>query len=124
MTGTDRLLVAAGGGLGALARVAVVELGPLDAAPGTLAVNVVGALLLGALLGSTPPGHRVRTLLGTGLLGGFTTFSALAVQVAGATSAAGGLTLAVASIVLGLAAAVAGLRLGAVSSASRLASER
>lgn len=50
----------------------------------TLTINVVGSLLLGVLtvLASRPafPGW-VRPGLGTGLLGGFTTFSAYAVQV-------------------------------------------
>lgn len=50
----------------------------------TLTINLVGSLLLGVLtvLASRPafPGW-VRPALGTGLLGGFTTFSAYAVQV-------------------------------------------
>ena len=41
---------------------------------GTLAVNLSGALLLGLLVGLAPGGDTVR-LLGTGLLGAYTTFS-------------------------------------------------
>ncbi|WP_174843176.1 CrcB family protein [Cryobacterium luteum] len=51
----------------------------------TLGINLVGALLLGLLLealvrrGADAAGRRrLRLLLGTGLLGGFTTYSALA----------------------------------------------
>src|SRR5699024_8501218 len=55
----------------------------LGEVPVTLAVNVVGAFLLGALLHF--PNRRTsadgqRLLIGTGFLGGFTTYSALAVQ--------------------------------------------
>ncbi len=46
---------------------------------GTLLINVVGSLLIGAILGYTsqraPIGETARLLLVTGLLGGFTTFS-------------------------------------------------
>jgi len=75
--------VAAGGALGALARnTAVVAFG---AAPGvTFAVNVFGCLLIGvltALMSEAWAGHRLlRPFLGTGLLGGFTTFSGYALD--------------------------------------------
>jgi len=43
--------------------------------------NVLGALLLALVLVSFPPEHRwIRPLFGTGMLGGFTTFSAVAVE--------------------------------------------
>ena len=42
---------------------------------GTLAVNLSGALLLGVLVGLGPADDTLR-LLGTGLLGAYTTFSA------------------------------------------------
>ena len=55
----------------------------------TLGINLLGALLLGLLLealvrrGLDAGGRRTaRLLLGTGLLGGFTTYSALAVDTA------------------------------------------
>ena len=46
---------------------------------GTLAVNLIGGLFMGLLAGSIARGHigeGGRLLLGVGLLGGFTTFSA------------------------------------------------
>lgn len=79
--------IAAGGGLGALARHLVGE--ALSAATGafpwgTFLINVSGSLLIGilmAVLGLRPAHHRlVRPFLGVGVLGGFTTFSAYAVQ--------------------------------------------
>ncbi len=91
----DVLLVALGGAIGSGARYLVaswVEAGaeqweaiqtttgaPPAAVLGTVAVNAIGSFALGALLGSgadpqlLPPSGRL--LLGTGLLGGFTTYS-------------------------------------------------
>ena len=68
--------------VGALLRAGALELWP--SRPGTwswtvLVVNAIGALLLCALL-ARAPGERSRLLLGTGLLGGFTTASGLAVD--------------------------------------------
>lgn len=81
--------VSAGGGIGAAARYGAGLLWP--ATPGTLPVttllvNVVGCALMGVLMALiTEPGspHRLlRPFLGTGILGGFTTFSTYAVDVA------------------------------------------
>lgn len=55
---------------------------------GTLAVNLLGALLMGVLVGALAgwgsaygqPPVLVRTFLATGVLGGFTTFSAFALE--------------------------------------------
>lgn len=62
-----------------------IQVGPLPAA--TLAVNLLGAFLLGVLLDALlrrgPDAGARRTLrlaLGTGFLGGFTTYSALATE--------------------------------------------
>jgi CrcB protein len=84
---------------------------------GTLLVNVVGSFALGVLVSRMWP--RVpawmRAGLGAGLLGSFTTFSALMVSLVAQVSlgswwlAAGYLVL---SLALGFAAAVLGLRLG------------
>lgn len=75
-------LVAAGGAVGTLARYGLDEtLGTVGDVPAsTLAVNLIGALALGVLVG-LGVSNRLRLLLGTGLLGGFTTYSAFAVQV-------------------------------------------
>lgn len=80
------LAIAIGGALGALGRWGVDELIPFE--PGgwpwaTLVVNVLGALLIGVLasLRILREGPAwLRPLLITGMLGGFTTFSAFAVE--------------------------------------------
>lgn len=94
MTATIRLshvgLVAIGGAAGSLLRFGVARLVGEPAATGgvpvaTLAVNLLGACLLGVLTECAArhePGDRrwtaARLALGTGLLGGFTTYSLLA----------------------------------------------
>ncbi|HZU59889.1 MAG TPA: fluoride efflux transporter CrcB [Solirubrobacteraceae bacterium] len=66
------------GGVGALARFgldgAVSSVLGRDFPFGTLLVNVLGAFVLGLLAGLSVQGDRYR-LLGTGLIGSFTTFS-------------------------------------------------
>jgi CrcB protein len=51
----------------------------------TLAVNAVGSVLMGVLAGWLarygPGGEELRLLLGVGLLGGFTTFSAFSLEL-------------------------------------------
>lgn len=81
------LAVAAGGAVGALARVGLGEALPHEAgtwAWSTLLENASGGLLLGALvvvlLERFPASRYARLLLGTGLLGGYTSFSALSVD--------------------------------------------
>jgi CrcB protein len=76
------LPVAAGGALGAAARYGVAQAWPTPAHGfpwATLAVNVTGCLAIGFLLG-VDRSPRVRAFLGTGVLGGFTTFSTYAVE--------------------------------------------
>ena len=79
------LLVACGGALGGVLREAARMALPSE--PGTwgwsvLGVNAVGAFLLAALLAvlARRPSQRARLLVGTGLLGGLTTFSGLVVE--------------------------------------------
>lgn len=91
---------AAGCGLRALVGLWLPADGGLPA--GTLAVNLAGAFLLGLLLqglllhgDDSGRRRRLRLVLGTGVLGGFTTYSSLAVETvdllrAGATGLAGG----------------------------------
>lgn len=69
------LLVALGAGAGAALRLLVGR--ALPGPRGTLAVNVVGCLALGVLLGAPP---AAWALLGVGLCGGLTTFSTYAVE--------------------------------------------
>ena len=88
-----------------------------------LVVNVVGAFLLGFLLtalGSrtpeTPTRRDLRLFGGTGVLGGFTTYSSLAIDTAGLITDPGlAIGYALGSIALGLAAAAAGVAVGAAS---------
>jgi fluoride exporter len=75
--------VAVFGALGAVARFrvdAVVSARlPSDFPIGTFAVNLSGALALGLLVGAAVP-HRALLVLGTGFLGGYTTFSTWMVE--------------------------------------------
>ncbi len=82
---------------------------------GTLAVNLSGALLLGLLVGLASGGDALR-LLGTGLLGAYTTFSAWMLETerlaAGGRRGAAAANIAI-SLVLGLLAVWFGRELGA-----------
>lgn len=117
-------LVFVGGSAGTGARVILADVTPLVAGIPvvTLGINVVGAFLLGLLLealvrrgpGTGAP-RRLRLLLGTGFLGGFTTYSALAMDTVGLLSdgRAGLAALyGLGSVVLGLLAAAAGVACG------------
>ena len=75
----DPLYVGVGGFVGAVLRWGVGVLVP--GAPGTLVVNVLGSVALGALV-AVAPSHRTRVLVGTGLLSSFTTYSTFAVETA------------------------------------------
>lgn len=83
-------LVALGGAVGTYARVVVSLVVPDPALVATLAVNLVGAFALGYLATRLADGaggeirrrRGVRLLLGTGVCGGFTTYSLIALQAA------------------------------------------
>lgn len=83
MTTEVRVAVLAGGAIGTLLRWLVATIVGVTTFPvATLLVNLVGAYLLGRLAGSLPDASpRVRAFLGAGLLGSFTTFSAVVVDV-------------------------------------------
>jgi CrcB protein len=81
----------------------------------TVAINVGGSFLLGLLVTTSGLSAELRTALGVGFLGGFTTFSTFSVQAvldveAGEPGRA--LLYVAASVVLGIAAATAGYALG------------
>ncbi len=116
---TNLIQVAIGGALGASARYLTSVAAMRFLGPGfpwaTLTVNVLGSFLMGALVVAMAHlgGTRLAPLLMTGLLGGFTTFSAFsldaltlwergqAVQAGLYVAASVGLSLA--AIVLGMA---------------------
>lgn len=114
--------IGVGGGIGSIARYGIGQLDPatIDGLPAaTLAINVSGSLLLGLLIGAiaaaTAAGRRpglLRPFLGTGVLGGYTTFSTFAVQTnhLPATTA---IAYVVLSVLGGLLAAALGARAGA-----------
>lgn len=81
------LLVALGGGIGALGRHGLGQLTLRAFGPGfpygTMAANIAGGLLMGLLAGwlmNKDGGQNMRLFLGVGLLGGFTTFSAFSLD--------------------------------------------
>jgi len=119
---TRFLLVAIGGGLGAMARyglgLAAGRLAPGAAWPwATLTVNVVGGLLMGLLTGwlalkAGAGQENIRLFAAVGVLGGFTTFSAFSLEtalmierreiVSALVYAAGSVVLAIAALFVGL----------------------
>lgn len=107
-------LAAAGATVGVLARAAILApMGdPAAIAWTTMAINAVGALLLGVVVGWLDDRRpHLRVFWGTGVLGGFTTYSAFAVQTVDAGLVAG-VVLAGASLAAGLVGAFAGLMIG------------
>lgn len=118
-------LVAFGGAVGSAARHgAQVAVGTVDDLPlGTLVVNLVGAFALGLLLelsaGPDDPGHHrrrnLRLFLGTGFLGGFTTYSAFALETERLLAAGDqgvALSYLLATVAGGFAASVLGVAAG------------
>jgi CrcB protein len=78
--------VALGGALGSLARWALVAALPAAAPWSTFGVNLAGCLLIGVLVAAVvrfDGAPILRPMLGTGVLGGFTTFSGYAVDGTG-----------------------------------------
>ncbi len=115
------VLAVVGSGIGALARYGVtgaVQRRTAGTRPwGTAAVNVAGAVLLGLLVGLHGSGRLAGdalTVVGTGFLGGFTTFSTWMVESVriGEQGAAAGLVAVGVNVVLLLAAGLAGAAIG------------
>jgi len=118
------MLVFSGGAAGSLTRYVITAAipGAWGQPAATFVINIVGAFALGWLLeallrrpGDPDRQTRSRLLLGTGFLGGFTTYSALAVDSVlfgqqGPPAAA--FAYPVATLVLGAGATVLGRRLG------------
>lgn len=113
----DLALVAVGGAAGSLLRYAVGTAvpAPADGWPwATFAVNLVASLCIGVLAGWAHwrrAAHWVRPLLMSGVLGGFSTYSAFAVDTV-ALADAGRSGLAAAYVVVTLAAGVGVVALG------------
>lgn len=114
------LLVGLGGAVGAMARYGVGRLvGPWPSGwpMATFTVNVMGGLLMGMLAGLLLRlgGEPARLLLGVGVLGGFTTFSAFSLELLllidnGHPAMA--MAYAVASVLAALLAVMAGMWIG------------
>jgi CrcB protein len=110
--------IALGGALGSVLRyLMAVSLRPVSPAwpLGTLAVNVIGSLAIGFLwawFAARPASDAVRLGLITGILGGFTTFSAFSIETlellrtGGNTAALGYVAI---TLVTGLGACAVGL---------------
>ena len=117
VSATDLTAVFAGGAAGTLARAGLLEAVPV--VPGawpwaTFAANVAGAFVLGVVAARTAPASRARALLGTGVCGALTTFSAMQVellQMLAAQRLTLALAYAAASVAAGLAAVALGRRL-------------
>jgi CrcB protein len=114
ITWRELLAVLLGGAIGTGARLAVDTLVGQPAS--TLAINVAGSLALGFLVARlwSSAAPWLKAGLGVGVLGSFTTFSALAVTLVELGPTWGAALYLVLSVALGLAAAWAGLRLGSV----------
>ncbi len=112
-----------GGALGTLARESIVlAVAAREGVPwGILLVNMAGAFLLGFLLSAlgardteTPAKRDLRLFFGTGVLGGFTTYSALATDTALLLESdpVVGVLYAIGSVIAGIAFAALGVWVG------------
>lgn len=119
---TSTALVFLGAGIGGVLRHGINLVSPrwlgMDFPYGTMAINILGSALMGVVVGwfafrageGTP--HGLRLFLATGVLGGFTTFSAFSLDAVllwdrGETMAA--MVYVFGSVVVSLAALVGGL---------------
>ncbi len=110
------IIVAFGGGAGAWLRYAVGRMVGVVSYPyATLAVNILGSFAMGVLAGwlarHGSGGEGWRLLLGVGMLGGFTTFSAFSLELV-LMIQRGALATAAFYAALSLAGGIAGLMAG------------
>lgn len=122
MRPADLLVVGLGGTVGTAVRMTLTP--PHDAGTfpvATFMINVVGAGLLGLVVErlsrrpSIPGNQRLGLLVGTGLIGGFTTYSTLAldcVQLAGNGATGTAVAYGFGTLVLGGLASGLGMRVG------------
>jgi CrcB protein len=108
------LLVAIGGGLGAVARFGIASMIPrtrLSFPFGITIVNVAGSFLLGVVVGVVDANDIALAIepVTLGLLGGFTTFSTWMVDIDEAPTRRLAMAIVAIPLVAGLVAAAAGL---------------
>ena len=122
---TRILAIALGGVIGSLGRFAIAlvvgEWNPATLPWATLTVNIVGCLAIGAVASSAAIAAGpawLRPFLITGVLGGFTTFSALALET-GLLLDAGRVLVAVGYVVVTMAAGLVAVRLGQLAVEAR-----
>jgi fluoride exporter len=116
----DLMLVMTGGAGGAALRYGLAKAIPISVWPWpTFLANVLGGFAMGMLAAwlfrADAAGEPWRLLLGVGLLGGFTTFSAFSLEMAHMVERGQGMLAmgyAVASVLLALAALFVGMALG------------
>jgi fluoride exporter len=116
---SEIMLVALAGAAGTVTRfgidrIATHSLSSHGAVYATIAINLVGALLMGLLLGLAP-GGAIQTALGVGFLGAFTTFSTLVLHAVNALNRdaySHGIVLVGSTVALGILALYAGELLG------------
>ena len=115
------LFVALGGAIGSVLRYGSIQLVMvLHPAPfplGTMLVNIAGSFLIGLLMSryALTPSPSAQLFFVTGMLGGFTTFSAFswdALQLVQRGAAGMALCYVLGSILLSFAAVAAGYRIG------------
>ena len=124
--GVSRIIaIAIGGVIGSLGRFAIAlllgEWNPATLPWATLTVNVVGSLAIGAIAASASIAAGpalLRPFLITGVLGGFTTFSALALET-GVLLDAGRVLVALVYVVVTMAAGLAAVRVGQLAVEAR-----
>jgi CrcB protein len=121
MSAVTALWVALAGAIGSVLRWAIATSMPRTARMpwATLGVNVVGAFAIGAIVSALGTrglaDTRLRTVLTTGLLGGFTTYSAFAletVELADAGRLESAAIYVVVTLIAGLGACALGLAIG------------